>query len=56
MSTAVIYMLIEVHDNYRGFRLLVILLSPFYKYVFYFRRSWNVKGSLTNAFAILIFH
>ena len=49
--TAVIYLLIEVHD--RGFRPLVIIWSPFHRCLVSFRRSWNVKGSIINAFASL---
>ena len=49
--TVVIYLLIQVHD--RGYRPLVILWSPFHRYLVRFRRSWNVKGSVINAFASL---
>ena len=49
--TAMIYLLIEVHD--RGFRPLVIVWSPFHRCLVRFRRSWNVKGSVINAFASL---
>ena len=46
--TAVIYMLIEVHD--RGFKPLFIP-CPFHKCLFYLRRSWNIKGLLIKASA-----
>ena len=49
--TALIYLLIEVHD--RGFRPVVVLWSPFHRCLVRFRRSWNIKGSVINAFATL---
>ena len=44
-----IYILIEVHD--RGFRPLVLLWSPFHRCLVRLRKSWNIKGSVINAFA-----
>ena len=47
--TALIYILIEVRD--RGFRPLVLLWSPFHRCLVRLRKSWNIKGSVINAFA-----
>ena len=49
--TALIYVLIEVHD--RGFRPLLIIWRPFHKCLVRFRKTWNIKGSVINAFATL---
>ena len=47
--TALIYLLIEVHD--RGFRPVVVLWSPFHRCLVRFRKVWHMKGSVINAFA-----
>ena len=49
--TALIYVLIEFHDS--GCRVLVCLWKPFHKCIVQWRRSWNIKGSVINAFATL---
>ena len=49
--SALIYLLIEVHD--RGCMLLVWVWRPFHSYLVRFRRTWDVKGSIINAFATL---
>ena len=48
---ALIYVLVELHDN--GCRLLVWMWRPFHRCLVQCRRSWNIKGSLINAFATL---
>lgn len=48
---AVIYLLIEIHD--RGCWLFVWVWKPFHKCLARFRRSWDIKGSIINAFATL---
>ena len=49
--SAVLYLLIEKHDD--GCLLLRWMWSPFHKYFVRFRRSWDIKGSIVNAFATL---
>ena len=46
------YILVEMHDN--NFRLIVYLWKPFHKYFVHFRREWNIRGSLINAFATFL--
>ena len=48
---AMIYLLIEIHD--RGCWLFNCLWKLFHKFLFYFRKSWDIKGSIINAFATL---
>ena len=48
---ATIYLLIEVHD--RGCWLFNCLWRPFHKFLVHFRKSWDIKGSIINAFATL---
>ena len=48
---ALIYALIESHDS--GCMLLVWVWRPFHTCLVRFRRSWDVKGSIINAFATL---
>ena len=50
LSTA-IYFTIELHD--RGCCLFVWMWRPFNKCLVRFRRSWDIKGSIINAFATL---
>ena len=49
--SALIYLMIEVHD--RGCLPLVWLWMPFHICLFRFRRKWDIKGSIINAFATL---
>ena len=49
--TAVIYLLTEVHD--RGFRPLRVIWNPIHRLLVHFRRNWNIKGSIINAFTTL---
>ena len=46
------YVLVEMHDN--NFRIIVYLWKPFHKYFVHFRREWNIRGSLINAFATFL--
>ena len=48
---ALIYFLITCHDS--GCTILVCLWRPIHKCLFHFRKSWDVKGSILNAFATL---
>ena len=50
--TAVVYYCIEFHD--KGYRVLVFLWKPFHRHFVRFRRKWNVKGSVINAFATFV--
>ena len=47
--TAVVYYFIEFHD--KGYRVFVWMWRPFRRCFFGFRRTWNLKGSVVNAFA-----
>ena len=49
--SAVLYILVEKHDN--GCFLLRLIWSPFHKCFVHFKRSWDIKGSIINAFATL---
>ena len=49
--SAVIYLLIETHD--RGCCLFVWVWRPFHMCLACFRRSWDIKGFIINAFATL---
>ena len=51
LLSVVIYLLIEIHD--RGYVLLRWMWWPFHICLARFRRSWDVKGSVINAFATL---
>ena len=51
LLSAVIYLFIEVHD--RGCWLFVWVWKPLHKCLARFRRSWDIKGSVINAFATL---
>ena len=51
LLSAAIYLLIEIHD--RGYWLFVWVWRPFLGYLARFRRSWDIKGSIINAFATL---
>ena len=48
---AVIYLLIEIHD--RECWLFNRLWRPFHKLLIRFRKNWDIKGSIINAFATL---
>ena len=47
--TVVIYALIELHAH--NVRVLVWLWRPFHKYLFLYRRQWNIKSSIAGTFA-----
>ena len=49
--SAVLYLVVEKHDD--GCLLLRWIWSPFHERFVRFRRSWNIKGSIINAFATL---
>lgn len=51
LLSAMIYFLIEVHD--RGCWLFVWVWKPLHKCLAQFRQSWDIKGSIINAFATL---
>ena len=44
-----LFICIELHDN--GFRPIVVIWRPFLKCCIRFRRSWELRGSIINAFA-----
>ena len=47
--TLAVYLLISLHD--RGCKIIVICWRPFHKCLARFRRRWELKGSVVNAFA-----
>ena len=48
----VTYLFVEMHDH--NFRILVWLWKPFHSCFAHFRREWNIRGSLINAFATFL--
>ena len=50
--TAVVYYCIEFHD--KGYRVFVFLWKPFHRHFVRFKRTWNLKGSVINAFATFV--
>ena len=50
--TAVVYYFIEFHD--KGYRVFVWMWRPFRRFFIGFRRTWNLKGSVVNAFATFL--
>ena len=46
------YILVELHDN--NFRLIVWLWKPFHRCLVCFRREWNIKKSLIDAFCTFL--
>ena len=46
------YLLVEMHDH--NFRIFVWLWKPFHSCFAHFRREWNIRGSLINAFATFL--
>ena len=46
------YLLVEMHDH--NFRILVWLWKPFHTCFVGFRREWNIRGSMINAFATFL--
>ena len=48
------YLLVELHDH--NFRMIVhvLLWKPFHKCFFHFRRQWNIRTSLIDAFATFL--
>ena len=49
--TVLSYILIELHD--RNYKVLVILWKPFQKFFFLFRRNWNIRTSVIDAYTTL---
>ncbi len=47
--TLAVYLFISLHD--RGCRIIVLCWRPFHKCLARFRRCWELKGSVVNAFA-----
>ncbi|XP_064392452.1 uncharacterized protein LOC135340084 [Halichondria panicea] len=47
--TLAVYLFISLHD--RGCKIIVICWRPFHKCLARFRRRWELKGSVVNAFA-----
>ena len=45
------FIFVKLHDN---FQLIVWLWRPFHRYLFYFRKQWNIHSSLVNALATFI--
>ena len=56
LLTVFTYLLVEMHDH--NVRIVVWLWKPFHACFVHFRRRWNIKGSLINAFAtfLLLFY
>ena len=52
LLTVLIYFCIEMYD--RGVRLMVCVWRPFHVCSAHFRRRWNPKGSVINAFATFL--
>ena len=50
--TVIIYFCIEMHD--RGVRVIIFVWRPFYLCFACFRRRWDPKGSVINAFATFL--
>ena len=50
--TAVVYYFIEFHD--KGYRVFVWMWRPFRRFFIGFRKTWNLKGSVVNAFATFL--
>ena len=46
------YVLVEMHDH--NFRILVWLWKPFHACFVHFRKEWNIRGSMINAFATFL--
>ena len=46
------YFLVELHDN--NFRILVWLWKPFHACFVRFRKEWNIRSSIINAFATFL--
>ena len=46
------YILVELHDH--NFRLIVWLWKPFHRCFVSFRREWNIKSSLIDAFCTFL--
>ena len=49
---ATTYLLVELHDH--GFRVMVWLWKPFHRCFVSFRRGWNIRTSLIDAFATFL--
>ena len=45
------FILVKLHDN---FAIVVWLWRPFHRYLFLFRKQWNIQSYLINAFATFI--
>ena len=49
---ATTYILVGMYDN--GFRVIIWIWKPFYKCFAHFRRGWNIKNSLIDAFVTFL--
>ena len=49
---ATTYLLVELHDH--GFRVIIWLWRPFHRCFVRFRREWNIRTSLIDAFATFL--
>ena len=47
-----VYLLVTLHDS--NFKFIVCLWRPFHRFFVYFRRDWNIKTSLIDAFATFL--
>ena len=52
LFTAIVYYCIEFHD--KGNRFLMWVWKPFHKFFWCFRKTWDLKGSVINAFATFV--
>ena len=52
LLTVFTYLLVEMHDH--NVRIVVWLWKPFHACFVHFRRRWNIKGSLIDAFATFL--
>lgn len=48
----IVYIVIELHD--RGCRLLVFFWKPLHRHVVKLRKSWDIRGSVINAFTAFL--
>ena len=48
----VVYVFVELHDH--GCRLILCLWKPFHRCISRFRRQWDIRASLVDAFATLL--
>ena len=46
------FLLTELHS--RGFKVVLFMWSPFHRFLFYFRKQWDIKSSLVDVFATFL--